>query len=46
MPQRIGWPLQEPCKRHGDTVGLCRNSASRAYLSEWKNVTYNVKGNR
>ena len=24
----------------------CTNSASRAYLSEWKSVTCNVKGNR
>jgi len=22
------WPLQERCKRHGNTVGLCRNAAS------------------
>ena len=28
MPQRIGWHLQERCKGHGNTVGICRNAAS------------------
>ena len=27
-PWEYGWPLQERCKRHGNTVGLCRNAAS------------------
>ena len=31
---------------HGVYKPACTNFAPRAYLSEWKNVTCNVKGNR
>ena len=27
-PREYGWHLQERCKRHGNTVGLCRNAAN------------------
>ena len=49
LPQasrRAFWCLRESRKRLGELFGVCGNSASRAYLSEWENVTYNVKGNR
>ena len=46
MPRENFWSLQGRCKCPEKLFGLCRNSASRSYLSEWENVTYNVKGNR
>nr|DAK00554.1 MAG TPA: hypothetical protein [Caudoviricetes sp.] len=45
-PKSFSRHLRDSRKRQKVFRDTCGNSASRAYLSEWKNVTYNVKGNR
>ena len=46
VSRRAFWRLRNFRKHLEELFGVCGNSASRAYLSEWENVTYNVKGNR